>query len=149
MKSKIHFKYFLSLAFLIIATGCEKQEMYNQIQEIQGYWKIIGISGGITGGQSIQDFDVVSFDTSDKYSVYFNDLIIQGGSYKIEEQEPIEYGNTKIEFLLTLNESFNNHPDANFCTDWPMYVIFFGNDTLTLSQAGIMDGFNYHFVRKK
>jgi len=54
----------MSLAFLIIVTGCEKQEMCNQIQEIQGNWKIIGISGGLTGGQSIRDFDIVSFNKS-------------------------------------------------------------------------------------
>ena len=49
--------------------GCEKQEMDKQIQ---GNWRIMGISGSIVGFQSIRDFDAVSFNRSDKYSVYFN-----------------------------------------------------------------------------
>jgi hypothetical protein len=123
--------------------GCEKQEMYNQLY---GNWRIIGISGSISGGQSIRDFDAISFNHSDNYSVYFNDSVIQGGTYKIEKQVPKIYGNVKVEFLLILHKSFDNHPYANFYSEFPMDIIFYGNDSLTLSQT-VTDGFNYHFVR--
>lgn len=136
---------FLTIFFALIIYGCEKQEINDQLN---GNWRIIGISGSIMGFQSIRDFDVVSFNHSGNYSVYFNDSVIQGGSFIIERQDPKEFGKTKIEFLLKLNESFDNHPYANFYSEYPMNIIFFGNDSLTLSQTGISDGFNYHFVKK-
>ncbi|MFZ0282206.1 MAG: hypothetical protein WAL29_11180 [Bacteroidales bacterium] len=41
-----------------------------------------------------------------------------------------------------------NHPIANFYTEFPFDIIFHENGDLTLSQSGIVDGFNYHFVRE-
>ena len=129
---------------ILLILGCEKQEMYNQLH---GNWRIYAVSGSIMGWQTIRDFDAVSFNNSNKYSVYFNDTVIQGGSYRIEKQEPKKYGTINVEFLLKLSESFDNHPYANFYPEFPFDIIFYGNDTLTLSQTNISDGFNYHFVR--
>ena len=135
----------LTTFLAIFILGCEKQQLENQLH---GNWKIFAISGTIVGGSSIRDFDLVSFNNSDKYSVYFNDLEIQGGSYKVEKQKLKKYGKVNIEYLLILDESFNDHPYANFYPVMPMDIIFFGNDTLTLSQTNCSDGFNYHFVRE-
>jgi hypothetical protein len=135
----------LTTFLAIFILGCEKQQMENQLH---GNWKIYAVSGTIMGWSSIRDFDLVSFNNSDKYSVYFNDLVIQGGSFKVEKQEPKKYGKVNIEYLLILNESFDDHPYANFYPEMPMDIIFFGNDTLTLSQTNCSDGFNYHFVRE-
>ncbi len=130
---------------VVLIFGCEKHDIYDQLR---GAWEIKAVSGSIMGWSTIRDFDLITFDGSNKYSVYFKETIIQGGSYKIEKQEPIRYGKTNIEFLLILNESFDNHPYANFYSEFPFDIIFHGNDTLTLSQTTISDGFNYHFLRK-
>jgi len=135
----------LTTFLAIFILGCEKQQMENQLH---GNWKIYAISGTIMGWSSIRDFDKVSFKNAGKYSVYFNDLVIQGGSFKVENQEPKKYGKVNVEYLLILNESFDNHPYANFYPEKPMDIIFYGNDTLTLSQTHVSDGFNYHFVRE-
>ncbi len=136
---------FLSVCIALTALACEKQEMNKQIQ---GNWKITGISGSIAGFQSIRNFDAVRFDRSDRYSVYFNHTVIQGGSYEIKRQSSKDIENSGIEFLLTLHESFNNDPVANFYTDHPFEIFFLEDGKLTLSQSGITDGFNYHFVRE-
>jgi hypothetical protein len=135
----------LIILLTIFILGCEKQEMENRLH---GNWKIYAVSGTIMGWSSIRDFDIVSFNNSDKYSVFFNDTVIQGGSFKVEKQEPKQYGKINVEFLLILNESFDNHPYANFYPEKPMDIIFYGNDSLTLSQTHVSDGFNYHFVRE-
>lgn len=140
MKKLIYLTTFLALFIL----GCEKQEMEDQLN---GNWKIRAISGSIVGGAPVRDFEKVSFSSSNKYSLYFNDTIIQGGSYKIKKQDIKNYGNTKVEFLLKLNKTFDNHPYANFYSELPFDIIFYGTDTLTLSQP-FSDGYNYHFVRE-
>jgi hypothetical protein len=141
MKSLAYLTTFLAIFIL----GCEKQQMENQLH---GNWKIYAVSGTIMGWSSIRDFDIVSFNNSDDYSVFYQDLKIQGGSFKVEKQNPYKFGKITVEYRLLLNESFDNHPNANFYTEMPMDIIFFGNDTLTLSQANCNDGFNYHFVRE-
>jgi hypothetical protein len=138
----------LTCLILLLSTfilGCEKQEIESRLH---GNWKIYAVSGTIMGWSSIRDFDIVSFNNSDKYSVYFNHVVIQGGSFKVEKQEPKKYGPVNVEYLLILNESFDDHPNANFYPEIPMDIIFYGNDTLTLSQTQVSDGFNYHFVRE-
>jgi hypothetical protein len=134
----------LSVFIAFISTSCEKQEMYNRLH---GNWKILGISGGSSGFESVRNFDGIILNQSGKYTVNYNDIAIQGGSFKIEKHDPIEYGNTQIEFRIHFSETYDNDPYANFYPERPMEVIFFGNDTLTLSEF-IPDGFNYHFIRK-
>lgn len=111
--------YLVALLALCIQ-GCEKQETYD---ELQGTWKIIGVSGSTMGFQSIRDFDKVIFNHSNNYLVSFNDTVIQAGSYKIEKQFPKKFGNIKVEFLLILNESFNSQPYANFYPEFTMDII--------------------------
>ena len=135
----------LFVLFSLVNTGCEKHEICDQLA---GYWEIKAVSGGIMGWSEIRDFDIVNFNSSNKYYVYYNDTLIQGGTYKIERQEPENYGKTRIEFLLKLNETFDNHPFANFYSEFPLDIFFNGTDRLTLSQANVDDGFNYHFLRK-
>ena len=141
MKKKVILIFFIALTI----SSCEKQEMYDQLY---GSWQIFGVSGSILGSQPVRDFDIVTFGQSGKYSVSLNDTIIQGGSYHIQRQPSKKYGEIKVDFLLVLNESFNNHPYANFYSWEPFDIIFYGSDTLTLSQVNVSDGFNYHFKRK-
>jgi hypothetical protein len=131
--------------FAIITISCEKQETSHQLH---GYWKIRGISGSIMGSAPIIDFDEVHFGNSEKYSVFFNGTEIQGGSYKIQKEDPDKWPLSEVKFQLILHESFNNNLNANFYTFAPFAIIFNGNDTLTLSQTDLYDGYNYHFVRK-
>ena len=140
-------KLFLLLVLLqLLIIGCEKQDIYDQLN---GTWKIFSISGSIMGWQTIRDFDLLIFNSSNNYSVFFNNNVIQGGSYKIEKKDSKQSEYSEREFLLVLKESFNIHPIANFYSDHPFDIIFNGGDTLTLLQSGIYDGFNYHFVREK
>jgi len=136
---------FLFTLLTTITIGCEKADVYHRLQ---GSWRIIGISGTYFGFESIRDFDKIYFNNSDKYYVSFDGSEIQGGSYEIEKLDNDKYSRSEVEFRLILHESFNNHPYANFYSYVPFDIMFNGNDTLTLSQADIFDGYNYHFVRK-
>lgn len=135
MKKEILLLFFLALTL----TACEKQELYNQLY---GSWKILAVSGGITGSQSIRDFDVVEFSHSGKYSVLFNGTKIQGGTFTIEQQN-----SNKHDYKLILKEEFNNHPYADFYTFTPFSMNFNDDGTLTLRQIEVSDGFQYDFKR--
>lgn len=135
-------------AFLIIvpvflmAFGCEHDDINNTIH---GSWKITSISGSIAGRQDIRDFDHLQIKEPDIYQVLFNDDIIQDGVFEIQKRYTGTAG--KFDYLLLLKESHNNHPDANFYSNYPLMMTFDGNNSLTLSQYGITDGFVYHFAR--
>ena len=124
----------------LTASACEKQEMFSQLN---GEWKITGISGSIAGSQTVNNFDVISFSQSGSYTVFFNDTPIQGGSYKIQQGMENE-----IFFWVNFNEKFNNDPLSNFYTQFGKRITLIGNESLTLSDMGITDGFNYHFARR-
>ena len=135
MKKVIVLTFFLAF----ILTACEKQEVYDQLY---GRWKIIAVSGGMTGSQSIRDFDVVHFSNSGMYSVLFNETIIQTGTYIIEKQN-----SNKHDYKLILREELNNHPYANFYAFSPFSIDFNKDRTLTLRQIEMSDGFQYDFKR--
>lgn len=75
----------LTIFIALTSSACEKQEMYNRLH---GDWKILGISGGNFGFQSVRNFDGIILLQSGKYTVNYNDLAIQGGSFKIEKHDP-------------------------------------------------------------
>jgi hypothetical protein len=143
----LRMKILVNISFLIVlaASACEKQEVYN---DLQGRWRITGISGSIAGSQQVRNFDIVYFKQSNFYTVFFDGSAIQGGSYSLEKKKSENPGDNTFEFRVRFTESFNNDPYANFYTEFPMIITFDGNKTLTLSQADITDGFNYHFVRE-
>ncbi|TFH44499.1 MAG: hypothetical protein E4G94_03690 [ANME-2 cluster archaeon] len=131
---------FWMIIIALTASACEKQEMFSQLN---GEWKITGISGSIAGSQTVNNFDVISFSQSGSYTVFFNDTPIQGGSYKIQQGMENE-----IFFWVNFNEKFNNDPLSNFYTQFGKRITLIGNESLTLSDMGITDGFNYHFARR-
>jgi hypothetical protein len=134
----------LVIFFSFSLSGCEKQELYT---ELHGSWKILAVSGGITGSQSIRDFDEIQFTHSGKYSVFFNGIVIQGGTFELEKQKYKKYNSNKYDYQLVLYENFNNHPYANFYTFTPFSMTFNNDGTLTLRQLEISDGFQYDFKR--
>jgi len=134
----------ISILIVLAASACEKQEVYN---DLQGRWRITGISGSIAGSQQVRNFDIVYFKQSDLYTVFFDGSAIQGGSYKLEKKKSENPGNNTYEFRVRFTESYNKDPYSNFYTEFPMIITFDRDNTLTLSQADITDGFNYHFVR--
>ena len=143
----IRMKKLVTISFLIVlaATACEKQEVYN---DLQGRWKIIGISGTIAGSQQIRNFDIVYFKQSGFYTVFCDGAAIQGGSYSLEKKKLEDSVDNSFEFRVRFTESYNKDPYSNFYTELPMVITFDLDNTLTLSQADISDGFNYHFTRE-
>lgn len=142
----LRMKKLVTISFLIVltASACEKQEVYN---DLQGRWKIIGISGSIAGSQQIRNFDIVYFKQSGFYTVFCDGSAIQGGSYILEKKKSGNPADNTYEFRVRFTESYNKDPYSNFYTEIPMIITFDGNESLTLSQADISDGFNYHFMR--
>jgi hypothetical protein len=134
----------ISILILLSASACEKQEVYN---DLQGRWRISGISGSIAGSQQVRNFDILYFKQSGLYTVFFDGSAIQGGSYNLEKKKSENSGDNAWEFRVRFTESYNNDPYSNFYIDFPMIITFDKENTLTLSQADITDGFNYHFVR--
>jgi hypothetical protein len=134
----------ISILIALAASACEKQEVYN---DLQGRWKIVGISGTIAGSQQIRNFDIVYFKQSGFYTVFCDGAAIQGGSYSLEKKKLEDSGDNTYEFRVRFTESYNKDPYSNFYTELPMIITFDLDNTLTLSQADISDGFNYHFVR--
>jgi hypothetical protein len=130
------------IAFAVSA--CEKQDVYN---DLQGRWRITGISGSIAGSQPVRNFDVLFFKQSGFYSVLLNGSAIKEGTYDLEKKKPENTPDNAWEFRIRFTESYNKDPYCNFYTDYPMIITFDKDNTLTLSQADISDGFNYHFVR--
>ncbi len=149
----IHFLKALRMKIIVIipvlivlaSSACEDQEVYN---DLQGRWKITGISGTIAGSQQVRNFDIVYFKQSNFYTVFFDGFAIQGGSYNLEKKKSENPGDKTFEFRVRFSESFNKDPYSNFYTEFPMIISFDGNETLTLSQADVSDGLNYHFVRE-
>jgi hypothetical protein len=135
----------ISILIVLAASACEKQEVYN---DLQGRWRITGISGSIIGSQQVRNFDIVYFKQSGFYTVFFDGSAIQGGSYILEKKNSENTGDNALEYCVRFKESFNKDPYANFYTEFPMVITFDGKNKLMLSQAGITDGFNYHFVRE-
>jgi hypothetical protein len=129
------------IPFFLMAFGCEHDNVGNNII---GNWKIDAISGTISGHQDIRDFDHLKFNDSGSYQVFFNNGVIQEGSYEIKKNNTEKSG---YEYFLLLKESHNSHPGANFYSNYPFKISFDGENSLTLSQHGITDGFVYHFVR--
>jgi len=134
----------ISIAIVLAASACEKQEVYN---DLQGRWRITGISGSIAGSQQVRNFDVLFFKQSGFYSVLLNGSAIKEGTYDLEKKKPDNTADNAWEFRIRFTESYNKDPYCNFYTDYPMIITFDKDNTLTLSQADISDGFNYHFVR--
>jgi hypothetical protein len=134
----------ITILIVLAASACEKQEVYN---DLQGRWKIIGISGTIAGSQQIRNFDILYFKQSGFYTVFCDGLAIQGGSYTLEKKKSGNPADNTFEFRVRFTESYNKDPYSNFYTEIPMIITLDGNKTLILSQADISDGFNYHFVR--
>jgi len=134
----------ISIAIVLAASACEKQEVYN---DLQGRWRITGISGSIAGSQQVRNFDVLFFKQSGFYSVLLNGSAIQEGTYDLAKKKPDNTADNAWEFRIRFTESYNKDPYCNFYTDYPMIITFDKDNTLTLSQADISDGFNYHFVR--
>ncbi len=135
----------ISILIFLAASACDKQEVYN---DLQGRWRITGISGSIAGSQQVRDFDIVYFKEAGFYTVFFDGSAIQGGSYNLEKKKSENRGDNTSEFRVRFTESFNKDPYSNFYTEFPMIITFDKNNALTLSQADITDGFNYHFVRE-
>jgi hypothetical protein len=134
----------LVIFFSVLLSGCEKQELNNQLN---GSWKILSVSGGITGSQSIRDFDELQFSRSGKYFVTFNGTVIQGGTYELEKQQYKGYNYRDYDYKMYLTEKFNNHPYANFYAFTPFSITFNNDGTLTLRQVEVSDGFQYDFKR--
>jgi hypothetical protein len=131
---------FSMIIIALTASACEKQEMFSQLN---GEWKITGISGSIAGSQTVRNFDVISFSQSGSYTVFNNGTPIQGGSFKIHKSMDNE-----IFFWVDFNEEYNNDPTANFYSQFSKKISLIDNESLTLSDMGITDGFFYHFVRE-
>jgi len=134
----------ISILIILAASSCEKQEVYN---DLQGRWRITGISGSIAGSQQVRNFDIVYFKQSGFYTVFLDGSAIQGGSYDLEKKESENSGENTWEFRVRFTESYNKDQYCNFYTDFPMIITFDKDNTLTLSQADIADGLNYHFLR--
>lgn len=134
----------ISILIVLAASACDKQEVYN---DLQGRWRITGISGSIAGSQQVRNFDIVYFKQSGFYTVFLDGSAIQGGSYDLEKKKSENSSDNTYEFRVRFTESYSNDPYCNFYTDFPMIITFDKDNTLTLSQADISDGFNYHFVR--
>lgn len=135
----------ISILIVLAVSACEKQEVYT---DLQGRWRITGISGSIAGSQQVRNFDIVYFKQANFYTVFFDGSAIQGGSYRLEKNKSENPGDNKSEFRVRFTESYNKDPYSNFYTEFPMTITFDGNNTLTLSQADMTFGFNYHFVRE-
>ncbi len=135
----------ITILIVLAVSACEKQEVYN---DLQGRWKITGISGTIAGSQQIRNFDILYFKQSGFYTVFCDGSAIQGGSYTLEKKKSGNPEDNTYEFRLRFDESYNKDPYSNFYTEFPMIITFDGNKSLTLSQADISDGFNYHFTRE-
>lgn len=136
--------FIISVLIVFAASACEKQDVYN---DLQGRWRITGISGSIAGSQQVRNFDILYFKQSGFYTVFHDGSAIQGGSYDLEKKKSENSGNNAYEFRIRFTESYNNDLYCNFYTDFPMIITFDKDNTLTLSQADISDGFNYHFVQ--
>jgi hypothetical protein len=130
------------IPFFLMAFGCEHDNVSNTIQ---GRWKIAAISGTIAGSQDIRDFDHLKLNDHDSYQVFFNNDVIQEGSYEIIKNNAGKEG--EYDYFLMLKESHNSNPNANFYPNYPFKISIDGKNSLTLSQHGITDGFVYHFVR--
>jgi hypothetical protein len=126
----------------VMAFGCEHNDVVNSID---GSWKIVSISGTIAGSQDIRDFDHLRINEQGSYQVLFNNDVIQDGSSEIQKKYTGK--EAKHDYFLILKETHNNHPDANFYSNYPLKISFDGENSLTLSQYGITDGFVYHFLR--
>jgi len=134
----------ISIAIVLAASACEKQEVYIYLH---GRCRITGISGSIACSQQVRNFDVLFFKQSGFYSVLLNGSAIKEGTYDLEKKKPDNTADNAWEFRIRFTESYNKDPYCNFYTDYPMIITFDKDNTLTLSQADISDGFNYHFVR--
>jgi hypothetical protein len=124
-----------------MAFGCEHIDVVNSIH---GNWKIVSISGTLAGSQDIRDFDHLVINNQG-YQVLFNNDVIQDGFSEIQKKDTGNNG--KEYYFLLLKESHNNHPNSNFYSNYPLKISFDGENSLTLSQYGITDGFVYHFVK--
>ncbi|MEE8341591.1 MAG: hypothetical protein V3R52_05800 [Candidatus Neomarinimicrobiota bacterium] len=120
-----------------------KTEYYNseilngQYLNIYGKWKLIDVSGGITGDGHELNFDFLILKKYGIYGFVENDDIIEFGKIFIDEQ-------TNEILLVTLIPDDNS--DA-FMLDPKKYITFNGNDSLTLNSP-CCDRYNYHFSRE-
>jgi len=138
--------------FLLISlslTACKKQD---KCYELYGTWKVYAVPTDMLGNPRAIDFDYVTFFNSDQYTVYHTDTIIQGGTFSFLRISPPDIiGNVTVNYCLKLNESFNIHPHRNLYYYSQFFIIFNGNDSLTLSNGISYSGPDndcFRFVRK-
>jgi hypothetical protein len=144
-------KRFLSIFLLIflITTACKKED---KCYELYGTWKVYDVPTDILGNPGLLDFDFVTFLSSDQYSVYHADTIIQGGTFSFSRISPPDiFGDVTINYTLKLKESFNIHPNKNLYNETGLFIIFNGKDSLSLAISVAYSGPNndwFRFVRK-
>ena len=120
-----------------------KTEYYNSgilngsYLNVYGKWKLIDVSGGITGDGHELNFDYFILKKYGIYGFVENDDIIEFGKIFIDEQ-------TNEILMVTLIPDDNS--DA-FMLDPKKYITFHGNDNLTLNSP-CCDRYNYHFSRE-
>ena len=136
---------FLTVFILLFNPGCSKNETEKQLY---GNWEIIGISGGFYGFSTPRNFDTFILKASGNYSVLYKNSEIQGGTYEIKTKDPITINNKIYNSFIYFTESFNYDNFANFYTQFPKLIIFNNNDSLTLADYDIVEGYMYHFIRK-
>ena len=107
---------------------------------IYGKWKVFDISGGLHGSGYDLNFDYLEVKEYGMFGFVRNDSLLEYGKIVPSLQTADE---------IQLNVSFEKDENSNsFFGDREKYVVFSGNDTLSL-YSPCCDRFNYHFVRIK
>lgn len=119
--------------FTILATSCSKEDEGEVKTGAFEDWKLVSISGGITGNGFDADFSSLRLYVDGTYEVLSFDVIVSSGTYKV------------IDAKLSFTQTKSGTKSVSIVGDGP-YDQSFVKETMILA-APCCDRYQYNFTR--